>query len=117
MSLRDDPDVDVADFDGTASQGYVRSDHSPRAVSTALVRKVQPIYPQEAIKSGIQGSVTVSALIGSDGKTRSVRAVSGNPILAQAASDAVSKWIYQPYVVNGRPVEVETEVVVDFSLR
>lgn len=88
-----------------------------RAISAALIRKVQPVYPNEARRSGIQGSVTVAAVIGVDGKPRNVRAVNGNPILARAATDAISQWLYQPYFVNGRPVEVETEVVVDFALR
>ena len=88
-----------------------------RAISAALIKKVQPVYPAEARRSGVQGSVTVAAVIGTDGKPRNVRAVSGNPILAKAATEAVSQWLYAPYSVNGRPVEVETEVVVDFALR
>jgi general secretion pathway protein A len=105
---------------GTAVVDFGPQNSSPansRAVSAALIRKVQPIYPIEARRSGIQGSVTVAAVIGADGKPRNVRAVSGPPILARAATDAVSQWLYQPYFVNGRPVEVETEIVVDFALR
>ncbi len=87
-----------------------------QAVSAALIKKVEPKYPTEAVRSGIQGSVTVAAVIGADGKPRNVHAISGAPILAHAATEAVSQWLYQPYFVNGRPVEVETEVVVDFAL-
>jgi TonB family protein len=107
-----DPGMIVVDF-GPQNGSHGNS----RAVSAALIRKVQPIYPSEARRSGIQGFVTVAAVIGTDGKPRNVRAVSGPPILARAATDAVSQWLYQPYIVNGRPVEVETEVVVDFALR
>jgi len=95
----------------------VASSQGARAISAALIRKVQPVYPAEARRSGIEGSVTVSAVIGTDGKPKNVQAISGDPVLARAATDAVSQWLYQPYRVNGRPVEVETEVVVDFALR
>jgi TonB family protein len=112
-------DQPAADTGNTVVDFGPQSDASgnSRAVSAALIRRVQPIYPSEARRSGIQGSVTVAAVIGTDGKPRNVRAVSGPPILARAATDAVSQWLYQPYFVDGRPVEVETEVVVDFALR
>ncbi len=102
-----------------ASQGayHSASQNAGNDISAALIRKVQPVYPAEARRTGLEGSVTVTAVIGTDGKPKRVRALTGNPILAKAATDAVSQWVYQPYSVNGRPVEIETEVVVDFALR
>jgi TonB family protein len=95
----------------------VSSVPAARTVSTELLKKVQPDYPLEAQRSGIEGSVVVSAVIGTDGRPRDVQAVSGDPVLANSATDAISQWVYQPYTVNGKPVEVETEIVVDFRLR
>jgi general secretion pathway protein A len=106
----------VVDF-RSGGHPSVASSQGPRAVSATLLRKIQPVYPADARRSGIQGSVTVSAVIGTDGKPKDIHAISGNPILARAATDAVSQWLYQPYMLNGRPVEVETEVLVDFALR
>lgn len=82
-----------------------------------LVSRVQPIYPPEARSSGIQGTAVLKAVISKAGEVVSVELVSGDPMLAPAAIDAVKQWRYRPYLLNGKAVEVETQVVVNFTLR
>jgi len=79
-----------------------------------LVR-VQPMYPQVARQNNITGTVVLNTLIGRDGSVRDVRTVSGNKYLAEAAMAAVSQWRYKPFVLNGKPIEVATEVRIAFT--
>jgi protein TonB len=81
-----------------------------------LVRKVQPNYPPLAKQARIQGAVVLQAVIGKDGSIQNLRAVSGHPMLIQSAIDAVRQWKYKPYFLNGEPVEVDTQVTVNFTL-
>lgn len=81
-----------------------------------LVKRVQPIYPQQALQMRISGEVQLQAKIAKDGSVRKVQVVKGEPILARAAHDAVQQWKYKPYLLNGVPVEIETEITVDFKL-
>jgi periplasmic protein TonB len=86
-------------------------------VSTGLlIRKVQPTYPQLAKQARIQGSVVLQAEISKDGTIQNLQLISGHPMLAPAAIEAVKQWRYKPYLLNGEPVAVETQVVVNFSL-
>jgi protein TonB len=81
-----------------------------------LTQRVPPIYPEEAKRLGIEGMVYLNAVIGKDGKVKQVRATEGETRLASAAEAAVRKWKYTPYMLNGDPVEVETEITVNFKL-
>ena len=81
-----------------------------------LLTKVNPEYPPEAKQARIQGEVILKVNIAEDGTVKQVELISGHPMLAQAAIDAVQKWIYRPYELNSTPVEVETQVRVDFTL-
>jgi protein TonB len=81
-----------------------------------LVRKVAPAYPPLAKQARIQGSVVLQAVIGKDGTIQNLRAVSGHPMLIPSALDAVRQWKYKPYFLNGEPVEVDTQVTVNFTL-
>jgi TonB family protein len=85
-------------------------------MSAKLVHKVNPTYPREAKRAGAQGTVRLEAVIGKDGNVRNVRLLSGDSILAEAATEAVSKWRYQPTLIAGEPVEVVTEINVNFAL-
>lgn len=89
---------------------------SQGVVEGLLVRKVTPEYPPIARTAHIQGSVQLSAVIGKDGKIENVQVISGHPMLAQAALNAVKQWRYKPYVLNGQPVEVQTTITVNFTL-
>jgi len=80
-----------------------------------LVNRVEPIYPKIAIISGIRGEVKLHAIIARDGSIQSLNVTSGHPILAAAALDAVRQWRYQPYILNGDPVEVDTLITVNFK--
>jgi protein TonB len=81
-----------------------------------LIRRVEPSYPSIAKQARIQGSVLLRATIGKDGRIENLRLLSGHPMLAQAAMEAVRQWRYRPYFLNGEPVEVETQVTVKFVL-
>jgi len=81
-----------------------------------LVRKVNPTYPPLARQARIQGTVTLEAEISKDGSIENLRLVSGHPMLAPAAIEAVKQWKYKPYLLNGEPVAVQTTVIVTFTL-
>jgi periplasmic protein TonB len=76
------------------------------------IHYVKPVYPGDPQK---QGDVTVWFWIDTDGTVEKVTAVDGDPMLAQAATEAVKQWRYTPYILNGEPVEVETKAVVSFG--
>ena len=82
-----------------------------------LVRRVQPSYPILARQAGVEGTVRLHAVIGRDGTIRELEVLSGHPLLVSAARDAVREWRYQPTLLNGEPVEVETYITVVFQLR
>jgi protein TonB len=81
-----------------------------------LIKKVTPNYPQLAKQARIQGQVVLQAEISKDGTIQNLQLISGHPMLAPAAIEAVKQWRYKPYLLNGEPVAVETQVVVNFSL-
>ncbi|MBV8477479.1 MAG: energy transducer TonB [Acidobacteria bacterium] len=81
-----------------------------------LLKKVQPAYPPLARQARIQGQVLLQAEISKDGTIQNLRLISGHPMLAPAAIEAVKQWRYKPYYLNGEPVEVETQITVIFSL-
>ena len=95
--------------------GGVRVD--PDEQRQKLVRSVQPVYPDVAKRAGIEGRVLLKVVIAQDGIVKAVKVVSGEPVLANAAADAVKKWRYQPTVLDGKPVNVVTTVAVEFRLR
>ncbi|HKN24029.1 MAG TPA: TonB family protein [Candidatus Acidoferrum sp.] len=81
-----------------------------------LVNRVQPLYPPLARQTRISGTVKLHAIIGKSGNVEQLQVVSGHPLLVQSALDAVKQWRYQPTLLNGEPVEVDTEIDVIFSL-
>ena len=81
-----------------------------------LLQKIPPSYPEQAIRAGLQGPVILQACIGRDGSIRDLKLVRGSLFLGRAAYNAVKQWRYQPYILNGRPVEAQTYVTVDFRL-
>ena len=88
----------------------------PNSSPTLLVRKVAPVYPPLARQARIQGTVVLSIVINKDGEVRDPRLVSGHPMLAPAAIEAVRQWKYEPFKSDDRPVEVETIVRVGFRM-
>lgn len=81
-----------------------------------LISRVEPKYPRIAIETRTQGTVVLTALIGRDGRVENLQAVSGHPLLIPAALDAVRQWRYRPTILNSQPVEVETQITVNFRL-
>lgn len=81
-----------------------------------LVKRVRPVYPPLARQARIQGVVRFSVLIGTDGNVENIQLISGHPLLVPAAQEAVKQWVYQPTFLNGREVEVVTQVDVAFTL-
>src|SRR5579863_226067 len=84
--------------------------------SGLLVRRVNPVYPPLARQARIQGVVLLQAEISKEGNIINLQLISGHPMLAPAAIEAVKQWKYKPYLLNGEPVEVETQVQVNFTL-
>ena len=82
-----------------------------------LISRRDPIFPELARKSGASGEVRVRATVGPDGRVKAARAVSGHPLLRPAAIDAVKQWVYRPTMLNGAPIEAETEIVLNFIAR
>src|SRR5271169_1034635 len=81
-----------------------------------LIRQIKPTYPPLARQARIQGVVVLQAVISKDGSIENLHLISGHPMLAPAAMDAVKQWKYKPYFLNGEPVEVETTINVNFTL-
>jgi protein TonB len=81
-----------------------------------LIKKVTPTYPPLAKQARISGQVRFTAIIGKDGTIQNLQLVSGHPLLVAAAQEAVKQWIYKPTLLNNEPVEVITQIDVNFSL-
>lgn len=80
------------------------------------ISQPRPIYPPLAKQARIQGAVVLHAVISKNGNIENLEVVSGHPMLVPAAINAVKQWRYKPYYLNGQPVEVETQITVNFSL-
>jgi len=94
-----------------SSEPSVRTDPQP-----GLIRFVRPKYPETARNRHIEGTVVLNAVVARSGRVKGVRHVKGDPTLLKAAETAVRGWIYRPYQVNGRPVDIDREIVISFSL-
>jgi TonB family protein len=79
-----------------------------------LVHKVQPVYPLEARRLHLEGTVFLDATITEEGQIENLKLVSGDPVLAKAATEAVTKWRYTPYLLNGRPIVKQTRINIKF---
>ncbi len=97
-------------------QPAVREFRTSRMLEGSLLYRVQPIYPPLARTARIQGPVVLFAVISKSGNIDNLRVLSGHPMLAPAAIEAVSQWRYRPYILNGEPIEVETQITVNFTL-
>jgi len=80
-----------------------------------LLRRVDPTYPSSAPSSGLRGEVVLKATIDKKGNVSKVSIVSGHALLAQAAANAVRRWQYEPFRLNGVPIEIENTIVVNFK--
>ena len=80
-----------------------------------LIKRVQPKYPPAALATHTQGAVQIDAIINKEGNVTNLKVLSGDPVLAKAAVDAVRQWRYKPYYLDGEPVEIETQITVNFK--
>jgi protein TonB len=81
-----------------------------------VLQRVEPEYPEAARQQHIQGQVVLEAYVGKDGAVQQLTVISGNSMLATAASDAVRQWRFKPFVQNGRAGEFQTRIKVHFVL-
>jgi TonB family protein len=103
--------------DGTPGPGVPQRVRVSSGVAQGLlVAKVPPQYPQEAKDQHIQGVVVMQVIVDKQGNVANIQLISGHPLLAPPAIDAVKQWKYKPYLLNETPVEVETQVQVNFTL-
>ena len=82
-----------------------------------IVNQPKPLYPPLAKQARIQGTVRFTAIIGRDGMIQNLQLISGHPLLVPSAQEAVKQWKYQPTLLNGEPVEVITQIDVNFTLQ
>jgi TonB family protein len=95
----------------SASEPSVSVDDQP-----GLIRFVQPQYPKNALNHHIEGKVVMKAMVGGNGRVKRVTLLKGDPTLLKAAETAVRAWIYRPYQVDGKSVDIYREIVISFSL-
>ena len=115
--------VDLSKANGQSSSTAGDGGEAPKRIRVGqgvsqgmLVHKVQPVYPPDARRARIQGTVLLQALIGKDGHVKNLHLIAGDKTLAEAAIGAVQQWRYRPYLLMGEPVEVETQITVNFTL-
>lgn len=113
----------VTDLLGSPTAAPMRPNVPPNPVKVStgvmqgfLLRRVQPAYPLAAQAARIQGVVVLTAVISREGMIENIRVVSGHPLLVGAAVEAVRQWRYRPYLLNDQPVEVETQITVNFTI-
>lgn len=94
---------------------------APRQISHftegMIVHRVDPVYPQPARIARIEGEVTLRATIGTSGQLEGLQVMSGHPLLINAAVAAVEQWRFKPYMLNGQPIEVQSQITVKFVLQ
>ena len=102
---------------GAAPSEMPRRIHLAASMAAArIIHRVLPVYPQEALAQRLEGSVEIHTIIAPDGTVQSVDATSGNSVLVAAAETAVRQWRFEPVLLNGEPVTVDTTITVEFHL-
>lgn len=102
---------------GTTAQPVLQTLNISQGVSQGLLlKKVQPIYPKTALTMHIEGAVELQATISKSGAITALKVIKGDPQLSRAAADAVKQWKYKPYMLDGEPVEIQTQITVVFKL-
>ena len=98
------------------ADAVAKADHrvSPQLTPAKLIRRVEPNVPDFARDAGIAGPILLSATIGTDGRLKNIKLVSGNGALALEAFRAMREWRYKPYLFDGKPIEAKTRIVIDF---
>ena len=111
------PPPDLVSAEGSSPKPILQTLNVSQGVSQGLLlKKVQPIYPKNALLMRVEGPVELTATISKTGAITQVKVLSGDTQLTRAASDAVRQWKYKPYLLNGEPVEIQTQVTINFKL-
>ncbi|HVH86489.1 MAG TPA: TonB family protein, partial [Terriglobales bacterium] len=98
----------------TSSGSDVTAVAAAQLTPAKLLRRVEPIFPDFAREAGLDGTILLSAIIARDGRLKDVKLVSGNRALATEAFRALREWRYRPYLLDGKPIEAETRIVMNF---
>ena len=99
-----------------SSPTYIDHIEASAASTTHYFMQGKPIYPPLAKQARISGVVHLNAVISKDGTIQDLKVISGHPLLVPSALEAVKQWVYQPTLLNGEPVEVVTQIDVNFTL-
>lgn len=86
-------------------------------VTPRIIKKVEPVYPEIALKAKIEGKVQIVVITDIYGRVKQASVYKGHPLLNQAALDAVKQWVYEPYILNGVPKPMKFMVVIKFRLK
>jgi TonB family protein len=89
---------------------------APEQAELRLLSRIEPQYPADALAAHRSGDVVLEVLVAEDGSVASIRTLTGDPLLAAAAADAVRQWLYEPYRQHERPSQFQTDVTLKFSL-
>jgi periplasmic protein TonB len=89
---------------------------SEPVIQAKLVRRVEPGYPPLAVQLRREGRVELHAIISTDGTIQSLEVINGDPLFLQSALAAVRQWRYQPTILDGQPIEVDTHITVVYTL-
>jgi len=125
LDLQPDPSsqttIDAAPVETNETAANLTSNAAERVqmsvdTAEALARPVRPNYPLLARQMKVQGSVILQALVGRDGVIQNLRVVSGPPILATAAQDAVRQWHFKPHLEGSEAVETQAKITVNFTI-
>jgi TonB family protein len=115
-----DPDGVIGAPGFLLGEGAIKNQSAIRIVDIRqprLIRKIEPLYPRAAILSHTEGTVVIEAATDIYGKVIKTRVIGGHPLLKTAAVEAVEKWIYEPYIIDGIPKPVIFTVNVTFKLQ
>jgi TonB family protein len=110
------PDKNVTAATGTAVGTMASVWISPNEADALLLNRTEPHYPAKARATHRSGNVVLEVQVAEDGSVSKIRTLSGDPILAAAATEAVRNWRYQPYRQNDHPAQFQTDVTLSFSL-
>jgi periplasmic protein TonB len=110
------PPLDLSSSAGAPRPVLQRVDISQGVSQGLLIKKIAPEYPREALTLRIEGTVQLLATISKTGDITDVKVLTGDANLSAAARDAVKRWKYKPYLLNGEPVEIQTPITVNFKL-
>jgi protein TonB len=111
------PPPDLVSSTSSAPKPILQTMNISQGVSRGLlIKKVQPAYPTNALALRLEGAVELLATISKTGDITHVKVLSGDQQLTRAATDAVKQWKYKPYLLNGEPVEIQTQITINFKL-